>query len=259
MSDSNGNFGGPGRPGWPPGQAPPPGLPPGQGQPPYGQPPQGQQPPGYPPQGPAGYPPGYGQPPPGYGPPPPGYGQPPPGYGQPPPGYGQAPPGYAPPGGYGAPPGAPPPQGYGPPPQGYPPQPGYPQQGYAQGQGYPPGAYGQPGYYPPQGPTVQDPLALGGAAGNAWFPAAVVSFFFPGIGLLLLGRDELKPLGVKIFIAYLVVTIAMPIAFGLGGLWFIWQLTYLIRLLVHPLAMIHTHDATVKAFPNLGQPILFKG
>jgi hypothetical protein len=108
-------------------------------------------------------------------------------------------------------------------------------------------------------------LGLGGAATNAWVPAAVISFFFPGIGLLLLGRNELKALGVKIFVAYLVLTIAIPITIGvvggvLGiyGLWSIWRLAYLARLLLHPLAMVHTHDATVKLYPHLGQPILFK-
>ncbi len=108
-------------------------------------------------------------------------------------------------------------------------------------------------------------MGLGGAATNAWFPAAVISFFFPGIGLLVLGRPELKALGVKIFIGYLVITIAIPIAvgvmgglLGLYGLWSIWRLAYLVRLLIHPLAMLHTHDATVKLRPELGQPILFK-
>jgi hypothetical protein len=96
-------------------------------------------------------------------------------------------------------------------------------------------------------------------------PAAVLSFFFPGIGLLLLGRSELKALGVKIFVGYLVLTVALPVAVGvvgsvvgMYGLWSIWQLAYLARLIIHPLAMIHTHDATVKIAPQLGQPLVFK-
>src|SRR5207302_1674823 len=103
-----------------------------------------------------------------------------------------APPGYAPvqqPGG--APAQGAPPQQQG----GYPPAPGYPQQGYG---GYPQGQ--------PQPLVPNDPLGLGMPA-NAWFPGALVSFFFPGLGLLFVPRSEIKTLGVKIFVGYLAASI----------------------------------------------------
>ena len=151
--------------------------------------------------------------------------------------------------------------------QGYPqPQQGYaqPQQGYAQPQqGYPQQGYPQQNYG--MGPSVQNPLGMGGVPQNAWMPAALISFFLPGIGLAFLPSPELKSLGIKIFIAYLVVTVVIPVAFGIiGSITGIYQLWWIMRLanvfrLAHIASAIHTHDATVKLNPQLGQPIFFKG
>ena len=44
---------------------------------------------------------------------------------------------------------------------------------------------------------------------NAWFPGALVSFFFPGLGLLFVPRSEIKTLGVKIFVGYLAASIGL--------------------------------------------------
>jgi hypothetical protein len=261
-----GNFGsGGGPPGQPP--YPPPG--------PYGQPqqqqpqqqgypqqqpqqqgyPQQQQPQpqqqGYPQQPQQGYPP---QQPQGYPPPQqPGYA--PPQQQQPPGGYGQQP-GYPPPGGQ---PGYPPPGGQ----PGYPPpggQPGYPPPG---GQpGYPPQG-GYPGYQQPYG---QDPLGLaGGMPTNAWIPGAIVSLFFPAMGLLFLPRADLKATGIKIFVAWIVCMWVLPIALsiiasttGIYALGYIGYPFRLVGLLFHIGGMIFTHDAACKLNPSLGSPIFFK-
>ena len=265
MNNNNPYGGGP--PGYPPG-APQQGYPQQQQQPQQGYPQQQQ--PGYPqqqqyaPQQPQGFPqpqqgypqqqqqqPQYGQPPQGYPqqqqPQQPQYQQQPqqPQMGQPQQGYGQAPPA----GGYGAPQGG---------------QPGYgqqPQQGYPQ-QGYPQQGYGQQPY--------QDPMAAMGLAApgalptNAWIPAALVSFFLPGIGLVFLPSPQYKSLGIKIFVGYLVLGVVLPIAVSLvASLTGIYQIgyisypLYLVRL-AHILSLIHTHDCTVKLNPALGAPIFFK-
>lgn len=194
---------------------------PAQGHPGHGYGPQGQVPPGQPPQ------PGYGQPyaPPPQGQPYPGYGQPP--QGQPYPGYGQVPP-----------------QGQPYPGHGYPPPGGYPQ---------------QPGYPPPQG--SQNPFDSIGAPTNAWVPGALVSFFLPGIGLLLIGRPEYKSLAIKIFVGY-VACVFGSIVFGIVtaiiGVGFVASLPGFLFPLASVASLIHTHDVTVKAYPHLGQPIFFK-
>lgn len=229
------------------GGGPPPGYPP------PGSPPQGPPQPGYPQQGAPqqGYPqqgaPQQGAPQQGYPPPQQAPYAPPPG--APPPGYPPPQQGYAPQGA--------PPQGYPPPQQGYPQQ-GAPQPGYPQQPGYPP----QPGYNP-QDPFQQ--LGLGGMPTNAWVPSALISFFFPGIGLLFLPKPEYKTLGIKIFVAYLVVMIFLPVAIsivssitGIYALGYLGYAFHLLRLVIHPGAAIHSHDCTVKLNPQLGQPIFFK-
>lgn len=160
-------------------------------------------------------------------------GQPPPGYaqqGHPPPGYAHSPPGY----------------GHAPPP------------GYGHGQ---PGAYPhQPGYPPPQGAS-QNPFDSVGAPTNAWVPGALVSFFFPGIGLLLIGRPEYKSLAIKIFVGYIALvfgSIVFGVILSIIGLGFIWSILSLAIMAAPIASLIHTHDLTVKAYPHLGQPIFFK-
>src|SRR5205085_2910552 len=117
-------------------------------------------------------------------------------------------------------------QGY--PPPGHPPQQGYPQQP----PGYPPQG-GYPGYQ--QGYGAGDPLGLTGMPTNAWIPAALISFFFPGIGLLLLPRPELKGMGIKIFVTYIVTLIGLPIILAI-----VRSITdiYAIGYLQHPLHLV---------------------
>jgi len=167
--------------------------------------------------------------------------------------------GYAPPQ-----PGYPPQQqGYPAPPPGYPP-PGYPQQGPPPG--YPPPGYPPQGGYPQQQPFGADPLGgLTGMPTNAWIPSALISFFFPGIGLLLLPRPELKSMGIKIFVTYIVTLIGLPIVISIvRALTDIYAIGYLqhplhlVRLVFHVGAMIYTHDACCKLNPSLGSPIFFK-
>ena len=94
-------------------------------------------------------------------------------------------------------------------------------------------------------------------------PGAVVSFFFPPLGLIFLGPQQ-KSSAIKLFVVYLVasivlsvlVSITYSISYSLGGL--MSGLYSLIQLALHVGGMIHTHDETVRAFPQLGQPIYFK-
>ena len=217
------------------GGGPPPGYPP-PGYPPQGQPQQGQPQQGYPPQG-APQQQGYPQQP--QQPYPPQQGAPPQGY-PPPQQQGYAPQQAAPPQGY------PPPQQ-----QGYPPQ----------QQGYPPQQQG----YNPQDPLAQMGMSAGGLPTNAWIPAALISFFFPGVGLFFLPKPEYKSLAIKIFVGYLVVMIFAPVAIsivanvtGIYAIGYTGYLFHLLRLVIHPGAAIYTHDCTVKLNPALGQPLVFK-
>ena len=182
----------------------------------------------------------------------------------------------APPGGHGAPPPYPaqgqygqgPPQGQHPPQGQYgqaPPQGQYPQQGappgYAPPQGYAsPGGQGY-GYPPPQQPLAasHDPLGLG-APQNPWFPGALISFFFPGLGLLVVPGQEAKILGIKVFAAYIVASIVLiflviGVAFAGVPLGFLYSVFHIGARVG---GALHTHDVIVKAYPNLGAPIAFK-
>ena len=141
----------------------------------------------------------------------------------------------------------------------------YPQQGappgYAPPQGYaPPGAQGY-GYPPPQQPLAasHDPLGLG-APQNPWFPGALISFFFPGLGLLVVPGQEAKILGVKVFAAFFVASIlvyAGLAALTLAGV-YLGFVGSIFQLVAHVGGALHTHDVIVKAYPNLGAPIAFK-
>jgi hypothetical protein len=112
--------------------------------------------------------------------------------------------------------------------------------------------------------VANDPLGLG-APTNAWFPGALLSFFFPGLGLLFVPRPEAKSLGIKIFIGYVVATIGIAVLVvicNVAGIYSVGTiftlLNSLFQLGARVGAMLHTHDTTVKAFPNLGAPIVFK-
>ena len=105
------------------------------------------------------------------------------------------------------------------------------------------------------------PLDSIGAPTNAWFPGAIVSFFFPGLGLLLIGRPEYRSLGIKIFVGYVACVFGL-VLFGIVtaiiGVGFVASLPGFLFPLASVASLIHTHDVTVKAYPHLGQPIFFK-
>jgi len=74
-----------------------------------------------------------------------------------------------------------------------------------------------------------------------------------------------KALGVKIFVGYLVASIALGIlmvimrvveVYAIASLFS--GLNGLLQLVARIGGMLHTHDTTVKVYPNLGQPIAFK-
>jgi hypothetical protein len=106
----------------------------------------------------------------------------------------------------------------------------------------------------------------GPAPTNPWFPAAVVSWLFPGLGLLLLKDKDRKKLAIAIFVGYIAAVVLLNVLWwlfagvleigALGGL--VSLLSWLLRLVAHFGTMIFTHDETVKAYPHLGNPIFFK-
>jgi len=111
---------------------------------------------------------------------------------------------------------------------------------------------------------VNDPLGLATPPTNEWVPGPIVSFFFPGLGLLFLGPAD-KTLAFKIFGGYIAVTVGvviLQILFALAGVPFINSMFSLLGTIVHLVShvggMIHTHDTVVKYYPNLGNPIFFK-
>jgi hypothetical protein len=201
-------------------------------------------------------------------------------------------------GGWGQPPqpGAPqqPQQGaWGQPPQQGAPQPGAPQQPQqgAWGQPQPQAAPQQPAWgAPPGAPQAQPQAAWGQQAGqafgqaagqlgqatnaalggpaptNPWFPAAVVSWLFPGLGLLLLKDKNRNKLAGAIFGGYVALYIVLAVLWSvfanvleIGALAVIISLLqWLVHLVARFGTMIFTHDETVKAYPHLGQPIFFK-
>ncbi|MBL8685641.1 MAG: hypothetical protein JNK05_41070 [Myxococcales bacterium] len=200
-------------------------------------------------------------------------------------------------GGWGQPqqpaPGAPPPGGA----WGQPQQPGAPAPGAGFGQPAGQPAFGQPapqpGFGQPAGqpgfgqPAPQQQAGWGQQAGNAfgqaanqlapvgapggpaptnpWIPG-IVSFFFPGLGLLMLKDKNRSKLAGAIFGGYIAANILIWllsfIFIGILELYFFGTIVSLLRLVVWaafgPGSMIFTHDETVKAYPHLGQPIFFK-
>jgi hypothetical protein len=106
----------------------------------------------------------------------------------------------------------------------------------------------------------------GPAPTNPWFPAAIVSWFFPGLGLLLLKDKNRTKLAIAIFVGYIAATILLSMlwwlvaaVFGMSTLGsLVSLLLWLLRLVAHFGSMIFTHDETVKAYPHLGTPIFFK-
>lgn len=106
----------------------------------------------------------------------------------------------------------------------------------------------------------------GPAPTNPWFPAAVVSWIFPGLGLLMLKDKNRSKLAYAIFGIYVALYILLSVLWwifvgvlGIGALGSIVSLLQgLVHLVAHFGSMLFTHDETVKAYPHLGQPIFFK-
>jgi len=104
---------------------------------------------------------------------------------------------------------------------------------------------------------------------NAWIPAALISFFLPGLGLLMLPKPELKSKGIKIFIGYIIVVVLINVvmgillgilisATGVGALGYLMHPLRLVTFVLWLANIIYTHDATVTINPALGKPIFFK-
>ena len=119
-----------------------------------------------------------------------------------------------------------------------PPPPSYPAHNQPQ-----PTGYQQPGYQ--QQPGHQQAL-LGGSQPVHPAVAAAISFFFPGLGLVVVPGKA--GLGVGIFVAYLVVmTILIFLVIGIC-----------LAPVANVLLAIHSWDEAAKASRGQFQPILFK-
>ncbi len=109
--------------------------------------------------------------------------------------------------------------------------------------------------------------AVGGgvAPTNAWWPAAIVSWWLPGIGLLLLKDKDRKKLAIGTFVGYFAIVVVVSILIGVFASMevpvlplILSLLLRLVQLVAHFGMLIYTHDETVRAYPHLGNPIFFK-
>lgn len=108
-------------------------------------------------------------------------------------------------------------------------------------------------------------VGAGPAPTNAWWPAALVSWWLPGIGLLLLKDKDRKKLAIGSFVGYIAIVVVTSILIGVfasmevPALPMILSLVLrLVQLVAHFGMLIYTHDETVRAYPHLGSPIFFK-
>ena len=114
----------------------------------------------------------------------------------------------------------------------------------------PPSSY--PAYTPQQNMSYQQPPQVGGQPMHPAIPA-LVSLFFPGLGLLFVPNKA--GLGIGIFAAYAIL--------GIVGFILTFVIIGICLLLIMPLANIvaavHSWDESAKATPGgQFQPILFK-
>ena len=135
-------------------------------------------------------------------------------------------------------------------------QSGYQSGGYAPPQTPP---FRHPTYNPPQG-VYQQPFVVGAQPVHPAVPA-LISFFFPGLGLLFVpGKAGLRffifaadVIGkVLLVIIYLGFT---AITFGIGAFT---GCCFLLLPLVNVVAGIHSYDTAAKASGGQFQPLLFK-
>src|ERR1043166_1231183 len=124
-------------------------------------------------------------------------------------------------------------------------------------------SYQSGGYTPPQTPPSQYPTynpqqgaqpALGGTAAQPMHPAvpAIVSLFFPGIGLLFVPNKA--GLGIGIFCGYLFLgVIGFVLSFIVIGV-----CVFLLMPLVNVVAAIYSWDEAAEVSNGQFQPLLFK-
>lgn len=118
----------------------------------------------------------------------------------------------------------------------------------------PPSASSYPTYTPPQSvipPALSYQTPAGGQQMHPVIPA-LVSFFFPGLGLLFV--PDKAGLGIGIFAAYLVLgVIGVVLTFVLIGL-----CVFMLMPIANIAAAIHSWDEAAKTSGGQFQPILFK-
>ncbi len=118
----------------------------------------------------------------------------------------------------------------------------------------PPSATGPspyPTYTPPQNMQYQPQSQIGGQQTHAAVPA-IISLFFPSLGLLLVPNKA--GLGIGIFVGYIIYWgLAFILSFVIIGF-----CLFLIMPLINILAAIHSWDEAAKASGGQFQPILFK-
>jgi len=114
----------------------------------------------------------------------------------------------------------------------------------------PPSAQSYPTYNPPQNMTFQPQPG----AANQMHPAipALVSLFFPGLGLLFVPNKA--GLGIGVFAAYIALGIVATIlTFVLVGV-----CIFMLMPLANIVAAVHSWDEAAKSSNGQFQPILFK-
>lgn len=122
--------------------------------------------------------------------------------------------------------------------------------GYAPQVPPPPPAY--PAYNQPRAPAPVGQPAVGGSQPMHPAVAAVVSFFFPGLGLLFVPNKA--GLGIGIFAA----TIGYAIIATILTFFVIGVCLFIVMPLINIAAAIHSWDEAAKASGGQFKPILFK-
>jgi hypothetical protein len=113
----------------------------------------------------------------------------------------------------------------------------------------PPSSY--PAYTPPQNMSYQPQPTQGTQPMHPALPA-IISLFFPSLGLLLVPNKA--PVGIGIFIGYIIYWgIAFVLSFVVIGF-----CLFLIMPIINILAAVHSWDEAAKTSGGQFKPILFK-
>jgi len=83
---------------------------------------------------------------------------------------------------------------------------------------------------------------------------AIISLFFPGIGLILSRDNKFK--GILVFIIAMLADFAAITIASILTLCVVGVVLFALPFFIHVLAAIHTHDVIVKE-DNSGKPMLF--